>query len=181
MELGFGLGSAEESVGVQFSATITSLSNNFGDSGYLNLKFSRRITAGENPAYVSIEGNQLVNWGDARAVSARGKIAVTTFGMARFSAGAVGNPYMLTFGVGTDLRNNRTDPGFFAGAGIGLTESLGVSAAWTGDAFDVGASFRSPALKNSSFNLSVNDVFDTRNNRRVTVSVSWSMANVFGG
>lgn len=181
MELGFGLGSAEDSVGVQVSTTITSLKSNFADSGYLNLKFSRRILAGAHPTYVSIEGNHLANWGDARLAKPRGKIAITTFGMARFSPDGDSYPYMLTLGAGNDLRNNAKDPGVFLGAGIGVSKSLGLSAAWTGETFDMGASVRMDSFKNVSFNASVNDVFDTKNSRRLSVSVNWSLSNVFGG
>lgn len=181
MELGFGLGSAEDSVGVQVSATITSLKSSFADSGYLNLKFSRRILAGANPTYISIEANHLANWGDAKLKDPRGKIAVTTFGLAQFSAGGDSYPYMVTLGAGNDLRNNDTDPGVFLGAGIGVTPSMGLSAAWTGETFDMGVSYRTPGLKNLSFNASVNDVFDDEDDRRVTLSVNWSLANVFGG
>ncbi len=181
MELGFGLGSAEDNVGVQISTTITSLKSTFGDSGYVNLKFSRRISAGAHPTYISIEANHLANWGDAKLAKARGKIAVTTFGLARFSEGGDSYPYMLTLGAGNDLRNNGKDPGVFLGAGIGVTDSLGLSAAWTGETFDMGASVRMASVRNVSFNASVNDVFDSRNSRRVTLSVNWSLSNVFGG
>lgn len=181
MELGFGLGNADEGVGVQFSSTITSLKNNFGDSGYLNLKFSRQILQGANPTYISLEANHFGNWGDAKLKKPRGKIAVTTFGLAQFSANGDKYPYMLTFGVGNDLRNNATDPGVFLGAGIGITDSLGLSAAWTGETFDVGVSLRPVSMKNVSINASINDVFDMENDRRVTVSISWYLASAFGG
>ena len=181
MEMGLGLGRAEDNVGVQVSATITSLKSSFADSGYLNLKFSRRILAGANPTYISIEANHLANWGDAKLKDPRGKIAVTTFGLAKFSADGDSYPYMLTLGAGNDLRNNGTDPGVFLGAGIGVTPSMGLSAAWTGETFDMGVSYRAPSLKNLSFNASVNDVFGNENDRRVTLSINWSLANVFGG
>lgn len=144
-EMGFGLGSAEDNVGVQVSSTITSLTTSFADSGYLNLKFSRRILAGANPTYVSIEANHLANWGDAKLRDSRGKIAVTTFGLARFSADGDSYPYMLTLGAGNNLRNKRSDPGVFLGAGIGVTPSMGLSAAWTAETFDMGISIGPPA------------------------------------
>jgi hypothetical protein len=181
IELGFGLGSAEEAVGLQFSSTITSLTNDFGDSGYLNLKLSRRILSGAHPTYIGLEASHFGNWGDARRNKLRGKITVTTFGRTPVSAAGDSYPYMLSLGIGNDLRNNATDPGVFFGAGIGVTESLGLSAAWTGETFDIGASLRSASLKNVSFNASVNDVFDMEKDRRLTVSVSWYTTGVFGG
>ncbi len=181
IELGFGLGSAEDAIGIQVTASIASLTESFGDSGYLNLKFSRRISAGKHPTYLSLEGNQLANWGEADAVDARGKIALTTFSLTRPSANGNRLPYMLTIGVGNDLQNNATDFGVFLGAGIGLSETTAVSAAWTGEAFDLGVSFRPRNLKNVSLHALVNDVSDVADSRRVTLSVSWAVAGLFGG
>ena len=43
--LGFGLGDATKTVGVQVSASITSLTDSFGDSGSLSIKAARRWQA----------------------------------------------------------------------------------------------------------------------------------------
>jgi hypothetical protein len=179
MELGFGLGSAEDGVGVQVAATIASLTGGFADSGYLSLKASRRISGGTTPTYVSLEGEHLVNWGVAEAVDARGKIALTSFGLTRSAPGAESFPYMLTLGVGTDLRNGATDPGIFLGGGIGVSETTALSAAWTGETFDIGVSFRPPELRNVAFNALINDVVNSEDSRRVTVSVSWAVDDLF--
>jgi len=181
LELGFGLGSAEDGIGVQVTATSASLTDSFGDSGYLSLKFSRRIVGGMHPTYISIEGNQLANWGEAGNVDPRGKIALTTFGLTRFSPGGESYPYMLTIGAGDDLRNNASDPGIFLGAGIGVSETTALSAAWTGETFDLGVSYRPRQITNVSFNALVNDVTDIEDSRRVTLSVSWAVADLFGG
>ncbi|MDO9524639.1 MAG: hypothetical protein Q7J57_03720 [Gemmobacter sp.] len=178
--MGFGLGNPATGIGLQFSAVATSLSNNFGDSGYINIKAARQVSGGRTPTYVGLEVDHLGNWGQARGSKPGVKVALTTFGQVQMGAGRDYNPYMITLGVGSRLRANRTKSGVFFGAGLGLTENLAISAAWTGETVDLGAGFRLSGLPNTYFNAVVNDVTDTRNSRRVTVSVGWALADVFG-
>jgi hypothetical protein len=175
LALGFGIGSAEETVGLQVTAQVTSITDDFAGSGYVALKLSRRL--GEMPLYVALQGDHLLNWGDSALVDPSAKLALSWFG--GVSTASDSYPVMVTLGAGTKIRNLGQDPGLFAGVGVGLTESLGVSAAFSGDYFDIGAGLR--LSDRLSVVGAVNDVFDQKDRRRLTVSVNYSFSNLFGG
>ena len=62
LALGMGFGSAEDGLGVQVTAQVTSLTDSFGDSGYLGLKLSRRLGAAheaQEPAPFSSSGQDV--------------------------------------------------------------------------------------------------------------------------
>ncbi|MGB3245134.1 MAG: hypothetical protein WBB25_11405 [Sulfitobacter sp.] len=177
--VGFGFGDATRTVGVQATAHITSVKDSFGDSGYLSLKFSRRLLDGPSPVYASLRFGQLANWGDADGRDETAAVAIS-----RFSHLTLGNgerlPVMMTLGAGTHLRNFETDPGVFAGFGVGLTQTTAASLAWTGDSLSVGTSFRFKGAEDIIFGLSVDDATDRNDNRRVILSVGYRF-NLFGG
>jgi hypothetical protein len=177
LSFGVGLGSAEEAIGVQLSATLTSLTDDFGDSGYFGIKASRRLYAGENAlTYVSLSADRLGGWGAAEDDDVRADLAFTTF--TRIADGAY--PVMLTLGAGTHRRDDETEPGLFAGAGIGLTENFGASLAWTGETATLGASFRIDGLENVYFTLAGEDIFDQRDRQRVSFTASFVQFDLFG-
>jgi hypothetical protein len=175
LALGIGFGSAEESLGVQVTAQITSLTDAFADSGYLSLKLSRRL--GERPLYLAIQGDHLVNWGDSALVDPSAKIALTYFTTVQSGNGTF--PVMMTLGAGTKVRNSNTDPGVFAGVGVGLSRNVGASIAWTGDYVDLGLGFK--VSDQISMTASVEDVFDQKSRRRASFSVNYTFRNLFGG
>lgn len=179
-ELGFGVGDADEGIGAQMSVVIASLTDDFGDAGYLNFKLSRRIAAGDHPTYIGLEGSQIGTWGASDVLDPQGTLAVTTFGRATFGSRSESYPYMVTVGAGTGLRNNQEDPGVIFGAGVGLTENFGVSAAWTGETVDMGVGFRARALGNASLTVQMNDVFDQEDRQRFTFTVNFAVNNLWG-
>lgn len=179
--VGFGLGNAEDRVGWQFTAHITSLTNEFGDSGYLSVKASKRLVAGESPVYGSLMFGQLANWGDANPRGETVAAAVTRFSWLNRGDPDRAMPMMMTFGVGNDLRNNNRDAGVFAGIGVGLTENLAASLAWTGESVTVGTGFRIEGLDNIGFALSVDDAFNQVDNRRLILSIGVTFDSLFGG
>ncbi|MCB2136507.1 MAG: hypothetical protein KDE08_11280 [Rhodobacteraceae bacterium] len=179
-ELGFGLGSAEDSLGFQVTAVITSLRDDPGDSGYLAFKVSRQVAGGASPVYLGAEVEHLANWGDASGFEPTGTLALTKFGLTDWGNGGEAFPYMLTLGVGSHLRNGLTDPGVFVGAGIGISESLAVSAAWTGQTVDLGASLRIAEANNMTVAATLSDVFDQEDSQRVILSFGWYLNDVFG-
>lgn len=181
LALGAGFGSAEDTLGLQATAEVTSLTDDFADSGYFALKASRRLLAGAAPTYAALEVNHLGNWGDANGVDPQVTFGVTTFAQISLGSQTEKYPVMFTLGAGSDIDNNQTDPGVYAGAGIGLTPYFGMGAAWVGEYADVGVAFLIPGLKNIGFTASVNDVFDQQDSQRLSLSVNWVMSNVFGG
>ncbi|MDT8854611.1 hypothetical protein RNZ50_06115 [Paracoccaceae bacterium Fryx2] len=180
LELGFGLGDAQAGIGAQIKVVSTSLTDDFGDSGYFGVKFARQIAAGSMPVFLGLQIDHIAGWGEASDRDPEASLALTAFRLMQFSPGGDSFPMMFTLGVGDNLRNNQTDPGVFFGAGIGLTESLGASAAWSGEGVDIGASFRPQALPAMRVSATVNDVFDQEDSRRVTLSASWALKDVFG-
>jgi hypothetical protein len=180
MSLGAGFGSAETGIGFQVTANITSLSDDFGDSGYLSLKASRRVTPeGQVPVYLGISADSLVPWGDSSENEESIDLIVTAFPTVQMASGP--KPMMITLGGGTNIRNYGADPGLYFGMGLGLTEHFAVSAAWTGDEVALGTGFRFDALPNMHFTASIDDAFDQNDARRLTLQATWVTDRLFGG
>lgn len=180
MSFGAGLGSAETGIGLQFTANITSLSDEFADSGYLSLKASRRVTPeGQVPVYLGVSADNLAGWGDSSDNEESVDLIVSAFPVV--TLGGAPKPLMVTFGAGTHVRNYGTDPGAYFGLGLGLTEHFAVSAAWTGDEVALGTGFRFDALPNMHFTASIDDAFDQNDARRLTLQATWTTDKLFGG
>lgn len=177
MTLGAGLGDAQRAAGLQVTANITSLSSNFGDSGYFEAKLARLVVPGDSPLYVAAQVEGLARWGQASTVPQRGRIMATWF--TDLSTGNDLFPLMVTLGYGSHLRNGRTDPGVFAGAGIGLTRNLGVSAAWTGETLDLGAAWRFEGAPGMTMSAEINDATDRLGSRRFSITFSFFRPNLF--
>ena len=176
LALGFGVGSAEDGVGLQFTAQITSLTDSFGDSGFIAVKASRRI-GGDIPLYVGLQVDHLLNWGDADDVDVSGKLSLTYF--TAFTAGGQSFPLMLTVGGGNKISDLGQEPGFYAGIGVGLTEHIGTSLAYSGDYFELGLGVK--ASDNLLLTATLEDVFDQEDEQRVNFSVTYTWRNMFGG
>lgn len=179
LAVGFGLGSAEEAVGLQTTAHFTSLSDSPGDSGYLAFSLSRQLNGGATPVYAGLTVNQVAAWGDSSNLDPSGSIALTFFPTLTGRDGTTW-PLMFTIGGGSDIRNFETEPGIFVGAGIGLTPELGASVAWYGDHVTLGAAYRPRGIDNAYFAASLVDAFDQEDSQRVVVSFNLTLANAFG-
>jgi hypothetical protein len=178
--VGFGLGDANRTVGFQFAAHITSLSDDFGDSGYFEVKASKLISSGPNPTYASLTLGQLANWGDADGLDETAKIALTHFTQWTLGARQEQYPVMMTIGAGTNLRNFDSEPAVFAGIGIGLTEYASTSIAWTGDSVSIGGGFKIKGAEDMILSVSVDDAFNQVDRQRLTVSIGYQFQNLFG-
>ena len=178
MALGFGLGSAEDNVGLQFTSHITSLTDNFGDSGYFELKASRRVIAGDTPTYVglSVTGG---GFGDASIRDTTASVAVTSLRQFQFSPTGPSYPIMFTLGAGTHERNNETDPGVFGGVGIGVNENFGVSASWSGEYLNLGTAFRFENSENFGVSATLFDAFDQEDSRRLGLTFTYFLKDLF--
>lgn len=175
--IGFGVGVGDDLFDLQFTANITSLQDDFADSGYFNVRASKRIDSGALPTYLGAGVSGLGAWGDAEDVDTAFSGSLTAFPVVLVA----GQPYplMLTVGAGNRVRNFGLDSGVFAGLGVGLTESFGTSVAYNGDNVDLGASFRIPGIDSLGFNVILNDAFDQDDRQRVVLSVYWITENVF--
>lgn len=177
LALGLGLGDADQALGVQVTANVTSLTDNFGDSGYFQIKLARRILDSEEPIYLAVEAEGLARWGQAANTPQRNRIMATWFPVLWTAEDAY--PLMVTLGYGSHLRNRRTDPAVFAGAGIGLNRNLGVSAAWTGQTLDLGASWRFDGMDGMVVNAEFNDATDRLGSQRFSISFNFFNPNLF--
>ncbi|WP_129628793.1 hypothetical protein [Tropicimonas sp. IMCC6043] len=175
--IGFGVGVGDDLFDLQFTANITSLKDDFADSGYLSVRASKRIDSGSIPTYLGLGIGRLGSWGDAEGFDTTFSGSLTAFPVIRLAGAPY--PLMLTVGAGNDVREFGRESGVFGGVGIGLTESFGTSVAYNGDNVDLGASFRIPGLDNLGFNAILSDAFDQDGRQRVILSVNWIAANVF--
>ncbi|MEM9247199.1 MAG: hypothetical protein AAGB05_00735 [Pseudomonadota bacterium] len=173
---GFGV-AAGDIADLQFTANITSLEDDFADSGYFSVKASRPIAGAAVPSFVGVTFDTLAAWGDSDTLDPSVSVSYTAF--PTLSAGGTLYPLMVTLGGGTDVRDFRREPGLFAGVGIGLTEAFGVSAAYNGDNVDLGASFRIPGFDQVGVTAVLNDAFDEDDQQRVILSLTWISENVF--
>lgn len=180
LSFGAGFGDAVEGVGLQFTANITSLSDDFADSGYLSIKASRRVSGdGQVPVYLGVSFDNLVPWGDSDENEESADVILSVFPTLGTGAGA--KPLMFTLGYGTHADDFGRDPGLYAGVGLGLTEHFAVSAAYNGDEAILGTGFRLDGLPNMHFTASVDDVFDDNDSRRVTLQATFVTDTLFGG
>ena len=176
--LGFGLGDASKTVGVQVSASITSL-DSFGDSGSLSVKAARQINGLETPTFVAVSLDRLAGWGDGTLIDPSATLIVTMFPTANI--GGQSYPLMLTAGYGTSVLDHHREPGAYVGAGMGITENFGASLAWTGESVTIGTAFKFDALDNMRFSASLEDAFDQVGGQRVTLSATYYFDTKFGG
>ena len=177
--LGFGLGDASKTVGVQVAASITSLTDSFGDSGSLSIKAARQINGLEMPTFVGLSLDRLAGWGDGTLVDESATLAVTMFPIAKI--GGQSYPLMITAGYGSAVLDHHREPGAYVGAGIGITQNFGASLAWTGESVTIGTAFKFDGLDNLRFSASVEDAFDQVGGQRLTLSATYYFDNVFGG
>ncbi len=170
LAFGVGLGDARKTIGAEIVASITSTApRDFGDSGSFTLKFSRAFPKGS----VGLTVEYLVPWGDVVGEDVKTSLAWTTGHQFMLSDGGT-LPVLFNFGIAsaTDYHDSWTP---FAAVGLGLSDSLSLTAAHNGDYAILGASASLPRLPNMSFQASVLDLFDQYNDRRVTLSISYAI------
>jgi hypothetical protein len=177
--LGFGLGNVRDSVGVQVAANFTALDQGFGNSGTLSFKFGRQIGGLDTPTFVGLSLDRIAGWGDSAALDESATLALTLFPTAHIGGGSY--PLMITAGYGSDILDHHREPGAYVGAGIGITENLGASIAWTGESVTLGTAFKFDALKNVRFSASVEDAFDQVGAQRLSLSATYYFNDIFGG
>lgn len=178
LALGVGFGSAEDSIGLQFTGHITSLTDSFGDSGYFEVKASRQIAAAAAPTYLSFALSG-AGYGDSSTRDTASTVALTSFREIQFSDGGEAYPLMFTLGAGTNVRDNERSAGVFGGVGIGATRNVGLSAAWSGEYVNLGAAFRFGNLKSFTVNTTLYDAFDQKDSRRLSVAFVYVLPDLF--
>lgn len=177
LAFGIGFGDARETVGAQIVANITSTHpSDFGDSGSLSFKLSRTLPEAFGNSTVGLTFDDLAPWGDADGRDVRTSLAWTSARQIRVAGERI--PLLLNLGVVSET-SYHDDWTPFAAVGLGLSENLSMTIAHNGDYPVIGATTRVPGLDDVSFSASLQDVFDERNERRVTLTASIAFNDLF--
>lgn len=172
LSLGAGFGDANDGIGAQVAFVGARDTDVYDSFTYFNAKLSRRISAGADPTYLGFSVGRIAGSGEASDLDTTVNLILTKFDT--FSMGQDTYPVMFTVGAGSDVRNGE-DPGVFFGAGMGVTSSLGVSGAWSGEQVDLGAALRFNGLKNARLAVVVTDALEHEDRRQLTIGLSWSI------
>ncbi|MBD2144515.1 hypothetical protein [Sphaerospermopsis sp. FACHB-1194] len=175
MSVGFGLGNAVKSAGLEVAFNIISLGgqNNFfgdfADSGTVGLKLHRILS---RDTAVAVGWSNAIKWGEADIPQE------TIYGVVsqRF------DELSVSLGVGSGsfrskgARNaGENDPNLFASIGYRVTPQASLVSSWTGSGLNLGASFvpfkQSPMVINAIFT----DVTDNLNSSGFTLSAGYSL------
>lgn len=178
LSFGTGFGDAARGVGVQLSASLSPAFGGLGESGSLGLKFGHRL-ATDTPTFVALSLDRLGGWGERADLAPTATLAITTFPKLRVGADAY--PLMLTVGVESELGEEDADPVAYAGGGIGLTRNFGASLAWTGRDWTLGTVARVDGLDNWRFTASISDLLDQEDGRRLSVTATYVIQDLWGG
>jgi len=175
---GFGLGDAQRWVGVTPVIEITSITpSHFGSSGRVGLQFSRRFALGTKWHGATALGlKNLLTWGDSSVLDHEWNVSASSVRPADENLGV---PVLVSAGYGSGVSRFGSDPGYYAGLGLGLHQNYGLSMAWYGDEAIVGASIWPIRGKNLLINLGIGDTFNNVSGRRVLLSVTFGKR--FGG
>ncbi|EAR49651.1 hypothetical protein OG2516_17950 [Oceanicola granulosus HTCC2516] len=171
--LGFGLGDATETVGAQVTTVVSGLEP-FGDSGSVNLKFSRALGPS---TFAGISFGNVLSWGAEDDEGVRTTVAVTHFQDIWTETNYY--PVMFTAGYGTNVTDGGTEEGVILGAGVGLNEYIGVSASTNTEYVNLGIGLKSPNLEGWNMSFTAVDAFDQDDRQALQVAVSYSLSNAF--
>ncbi len=164
LSVGFGLGDAVKSVGVEVNANITSVGGgdsnfDFGDSGFLGVKVHKYLGDG---AAVAVGYSNPVTWGDSN------NSEDTIYGVATKSFDLQPNdpdntmPLTISLGVGSGsfrskgaLRAGDNSANVFGSIGIRTAREVAWVSSWTGNRLNIGGSFaplkQTPVVINAIF------------------------------
>jgi len=190
LSIGHGFGDANQQLGFQISATAANGGGAAGSDdpgggvltgefGYFGLKVSRRLASGAAPTYVGLSADRLGGWGEAEGFDPVYSVAVTRFSHLQLGSAEDSFPVMFSLGGSTGARNLGRDSGGFFGFGIGLTETIGASAAWNGDDVTLGTAFRPRTFDNVSITVALEDAFDENSSQRLSFSINWFGRDIF--
>jgi hypothetical protein len=176
--LGYTIGNPIENVSVSAGINLNSLTDNFGDSGNLNLSLSRMVNIGERSmTFVGASAGNLAGWGDASdsEVSFAGYVShVVAFGSTN---GEVPVQFTLGYGNQTTLSDDgigTLGDGIFYGVGVGVTETLSLSLSGTETQFNVGGTVLVPAVDGLAVTAGVYDATVNASRRQYSLTVAFS-------
>lgn len=178
LAFGLGFGDANKAIGAQIVASITSADpKDFGDSGSFSLKVSRVLPEALGRGTIGVTVDNLAPWGDVVGEDVKTSVAWTT--AKQFSlANGKRMPVIFNLGMASETDHNDSwTP--FAAVGLGISDTVTLTMAHNGDYAIFGASARLPWIENLSVSASLLDAFDQRDERRMTLTVSYAVNNLF--
>lgn len=142
--MGMGFGNARDTVGLETSLGITSISpDDFADSGSIGLKL-HKVFADAGNLGLAIGWSNAIDWGDATdAQETIYGAASKTFVLRPGSANPM--PLSATLGIGTGgfrskgaIDAGSNDPNFFGGLGVKVHPRVSLATSWNGSALNMG-------------------------------------------
>lgn len=158
--VGMGFGNARDTVGLETSLGITSISpDDFADSGSIGLKL-HKVFADAGNLGLAIGWSNILDWGDATdAKETIYGVASKTFTLSPGSANPL--PLSVSAGVGTGgfrskgaIDAGTNDPNFFGGVGLKVHPRVSLATSWGGSALNLGmgvAPFNIPLTFSAGF------------------------------
>lgn len=172
MVFGFGLGDAQNALGVEVLLNITSVSpSDFGDSGTIDLKASRILS---QTSAVSLGVGNIVKWGDSDGLDPTYSVAYSqNFLLANRNA-------VASLGYSTATGTGSNQEGAFAGIGVSVAPNVSVGLSLAGDEIRGGATYFTRLFDHDAqFTLSYEDIGRRNSDGRFTLSVAILDPEVF--
>ena len=144
--IGFGLGDSVKSVGLEISASISSVDpDDFGDSGGLGFKIHKSFP---NGLAIAAGWSNLVKWGDSEGEENTIYGVVTKAFQLQPNNPKNQLPLTVSLGIGSGgfrsigaIEDGNNTPNFFGGLGLRVAPQVSVVTSWTGSRLNVGGSF----------------------------------------
>ncbi len=144
--IGFGLGDSVKSVGLEITASISSVdTGDFGDSGGLGFKVHRSF---DNGLAVAVGWSNVVKWGDSDGEEDTIYGVVTQAFQLQPNNPKNQLPLTVSLGFGSGgfrstgaIEDGTNTPNFFGGVGLRVSPQVSLVTSWTGSRLNVGTSF----------------------------------------
>lgn len=174
---GVSFGDIDRVMNVRAAAVITSLTDDFGDSGYLSIRIARRENFYEIPVEAALTFGQLAGWGDAvggdETLSASLSVAPVLHGRAGRQT-----PMRFTAGVKSKLNDFFSEPEYFVSTSAVFNDRMSASATLIDGSLNLGATvkFRDVLGPGNNFyvGLTLADALNYDSHRRVILRTGFS-------
>lgn len=176
--IGLTFGDVDRILAVRAAAVITSLSDEFGDSGYLAARFSRRVDLFGIPVEGALTFSNLAGWGDAsgNVETAQISLAVTPVFQ---TSGGWRIPIRLSIGAKADIEDFSANQEYSISALAQWSPRFSTNLALVDGRMDIGAGVNFPNLlgRDDTFfvGLTLADALDSDNFRRVVFRTGFSI------
>jgi hypothetical protein len=177
LSMGFGLGDAQQTVGVELAYNVLSI-RNFASNGSFDAKVHRQIYRSPTTLVAAAVGlNRFAAYGSNAAPTASSLYGVVSVAQLLQPNDPVNRlPIIATVGLGGgSFSNPNSDAGLIAGVGLQVHPQISVNTAWSGVGLNVGASFVPVSTIPLTVNMLYGDVFNN------TVAGSVAVINVAYG